>query len=166
MAGEGYNELVNAMDYILTYEKASKDSLQFSKNDKITVLPFSDEILDKWNGTGNNTLDLLNKIKDERPIGATALYDALNEGIKILDRESDEYTKTIIAMTDGEANVGSYYDLEKVYKKSKKKVPIYSITFGNADESQLYEIAELTNAKIFDGKSDLLRAFKEVRGYN
>ena len=69
-------------------------------------------------------------------------------------------------MTDGAVNVGSFYDLENVYSKSKKKVPIYSITFGNASEYELEEIADLSNSKVFDGKNDLLRAFKEVRGYN
>ena len=38
--------------------------------------------------------------------------------------------------------------------------------FGSADESQLKDIANLTNAKVFDGRTDLLNAFKEVRGYN
>ena len=27
-------------------------------------------------------------------------------------------------------------------------------------------IAELTNGRVFDGKTDLVAAFKEVRGYN
>ena len=45
-------------------------------------------------------------------------------------------------------------------------IPIYSITFGDANEEQLDKIAELTNAKVFDGKTDLLKAFKQVRGYN
>jgi Ca-activated chloride channel family protein len=45
-------------------------------------------------------------------------------------------------------------------------IPIYSIMFGNADESELLDIANLTNAKVFDGRTDLLKAFKEVRGYN
>ena len=31
---------------------------------------------------------------------------------------------------------------------------------------ELTEIAELTNAKVFDGRTNLLGAFKEVRGYN
>ena len=166
MSGDGYRELVDAMDYILTYEKASKDSLQFSEYDKITVIPFSDEIIAKWDSTGKNTTSLLNKIKNEMPGGSTALYAALIDGVKLLDNESDEYTKTIIAMTDGAANVGTFNNLKKVYNKSKKKVPIYSITFGDADEYQLDDIAELTNAKVFDGKNDLLRAFKEVRSYN
>ena len=69
-------------------------------------------------------------------------------------------------MTDGMINVGSFNSLEKVYNKLDRKIPIYSITFGSADERQLEEIAELSNAKVFDGKTDLLEAFKKVRGYN
>ena len=38
--------------------------------------------------------------------------------------------------------------------------------FGDAEEEQLQDIADLTNAKIFDGKTNLLEAFKQVRGYN
>ena len=38
--------------------------------------------------------------------------------------------------------------------------------FGEADEYQLQEIADLTNAKVFNGRTDLVKAFKEVRGYN
>lgn len=48
----------------------------------------------------------------------------------------------------------------------KKEIPVYSITFGSAEEYELEQIADLTNAKVFDGKRDLLTAFKEVRGYN
>ena len=33
-------------------------------------------------------------------------------------------------------------------------------------DDQLNEIASLTNGKVFDGKSDLVTAFKKVRGYN
>ena len=69
-------------------------------------------------------------------------------------------------MTDGMINVGSFNSLKKVYNKLDRKIPIYSITFGSADERQLEEIAELSNAKVFDGKTDLLEAFKKVRGYN
>ena len=69
-------------------------------------------------------------------------------------------------MTDGQANVGKYSDLVKTYNSVKKDIPIYSIMFGSADKSQLSQIANLSNAKIFDGKTDLVKAFKEVRGYN
>ena len=51
-------------------------------------------------------------------------------------------------------------------EKSKNKIPVYSIMFGNADSEQLNRIANLTSGKVFDGRTNLLEAFKIVRGYN
>ena len=45
-------------------------------------------------------------------------------------------------------------------------IPVYSIMFGSSNDKQLNDIANLTNAKAFDGKTNLIRAFKEVRSYN
>ncbi|MDO4995772.1 MAG: VWA domain-containing protein [Bacilli bacterium] len=166
MSGTGKEELTAAMDYILNYETASKDKLQFSEKDKITIIPFASTVRDVWSSNGYNTGDLIDNIHNENPSGTTALYDAVIKGLNILDEESDDYTKTIIAMTDGNVNVGTFSELRAVYNKKEDKVPIYSITFGSAEESQLEEIAELSNARVFDGKTDLLKAFKKVRGYN
>ena len=69
-------------------------------------------------------------------------------------------------MTDGQSNVGSYNDLYNYYKKNKSTVPIYSITFGSASYYELNNVSKLTNGKVFDGKSGLKEAFKEVRSYN
>ena len=167
MFGDGIDDLIDAMEYILTDEEASKDQLQFSKRDKITVIPFSSSVNAIWQtDNGKETSNLLEKIKGSDPVGSTALYDAIIAGLDILDKESNEYTKTIIAMTDGEVNVGTFSSLKDRYHKLNGEIPIYSITFGYADESQLNEIAKLSNAKVFNGKSGLLKAFKEVRGYN
>ena len=51
-------------------------------------------------------------------------------------------------MTDGLVNVGYYSGLESFYKQKESHIPIYSITFGSADETQLKEIASLSNAKV------------------
>lgn len=167
MYGDGEEELENAMEYILDREKAKEDNLQFSENDKITVITFGSNIQNIWStDNGYETKDLINNISSSTPSGSTALYDAIIEGLKILDKETDDYTKTIIAMTDGAVNVGSYGHLRNRYEKISEKIPIYSITFGSASETQLKEIAKLSNAKVFDGKTNLLKAFKEVRGYN
>ena len=69
-------------------------------------------------------------------------------------------------MTDGASNYNRLYELTKLYKQIGKDIPIFSIMFGDAEEDQLQDIADLTNAKIFDGKTNLLEAFKQVRGYN
>ena len=69
-------------------------------------------------------------------------------------------------MTDGLSNMGSYSSFEAKYNIENVDVPFYSIMFGSAFEDELQDIADLTNGKVFDGKTDLLKAFKEVRGYN
>jgi Ca-activated chloride channel family protein len=38
--------------------------------------------------------------------------------------------------------------------------------FGSASNQQLGNIAELTMARVFDGRKDMIAAFKQVRGYN
>ena len=167
MYGSGIEELTNAMKYILDYSEASVDKLQFSKNDKITVITFSSNVSNVWTtDSGYETTTLINNIEDFNTGGGTALYDAIEKGLDILNNETDDYTKTIIAMTDGAVNIGSFNNLSRYYKKLNKEIPVYSITFGNASETELSRIATLTNAKVFDGKKDLLKAFKEVRGYN
>ena len=45
-------------------------------------------------------------------------------------------------------------------------MPVFSIMFGDADESQLEDLAELTNARVFDGRENLVGAFRSVKGYN
>lgn len=167
MYGTGIEELRNAMKYILDYNEASADKLQFSKKDKITVITFSSNVSNVWTtNSGYETEPLIKNIEGFGVGGGTALYDAIKKGLAILNDETDDYTKTIIAMTDGAVNIGSFEDLSNNYHSLNKEIPVYSITFGNANEKELRRIATLTNAKVFDGKTDLLRAFKEVRGYN
>lgn len=167
MYGEGVRELTSAIKYILSYNEASSDKLQFSKNDKITVITFGDNVRNVWTtDSGYETDVLISNVEKSRASGGTALYDAVERGLDILSKESDDYTKTIIAMTDGEVNIGSFNELSSYYNSLSEKIPVYSITFGNASEYELSRIASLTNAKVFDGKKDLLKAFKEVRGYN
>ena len=168
MSGDGLNELQEAMNYILDKEAASKDNLQFSDTDKITVITFNSKVKDIYDTRyGNETNLVIEDINNLTPRGGTNIYDPSIEALKILAKEdSNEYTKTVILMTDGEANAGSFYDLKKYYQNHKLDIPIYSITFGDSSEYQLSDIARLTNAKIFDGKSGLLKAFTEVRSYN
>lgn len=168
MYGDGLEELKEAMSYILDKDKSSKDNLQFSDSDKITVITFDHEIEDKFDTVfGNNTSDLIKKINELDALGGTNIYDPTIEALKILKNENiNEYTKTVILMTDGYSNSGSYKNLEKYYKNNKENTPIYSITFGDSSERELKELATLSNGKVFDGKSGLIRAFKEVRSYN
>ena len=168
MWGDGNSSLVEAMKYILTQEEAEKDLLQFTEKDKIAVIPFSSSVLYTWSTeNGSKTEGLIESIENLKPGGQTDIYGAAEHALEILSKaDSNKYNFSVILMTDGQSNVGSFKQLKKYYSTLKKEIPIYSIMFGDAYEDELLDIAELTNGKVFDGKTDLLRAFKEVRGYN
>ena len=168
MSGEGEQQLVSAMKYILTEEEASKNMLQFSSKDKISVITFNQEIKNKWNiENGVQTQELIENIENEEPTGMTNIYLATSEALNILKTEDmDKYNLSIILMTDGLSNKGNFYDVKKLYTNIGRAIPVYSIMFGSASASQLDDIAKLSNAKVFDGRTNLLEAFKKVRSYN
>jgi Ca-activated chloride channel family protein len=102
-----------------------------------------------------------------QPGGATNIYDTLSQAIQLINNtDTSNYEVSIILMTDGKSNRGSYSNFEAVYRNSTIKPAVYSIMFGDADQTELSKIARITGGKIFDGKSGLLRVFKEVRAYN
>ena len=167
MGGSGLSELQEAMHYILDKEQARKESIQFSDKDKITIITFNRRVNLKSNTiTGADTIELIRFIDGLYAYGDTNIYDPSVEALKILRNDSDDYMKVVILMTDGSSNYGSFSSLGDYYNHNNVDIPIYSITFGNSNEHQLTQIANLTNAKIFDGKSGLIDAFKEVRSYS
>ena len=167
MTGTGYRELMNAMNYILS-DEAANDFLQFSEKDKIDIIPFNGTVMQSYStNNGTKTEQLLNNISKILPNGSTALYPAVIEALMKLSQEDlEKYNVSIIAMTDGQANIGTFSELKSMYNRNGKTIPIYSIMFGNAIKGDLQDMAELSNGKVFDGKKDLKKAFKEVRGYN
>ena len=120
MSGDGYNQLKEAMEYILTEEKASNDMLQFTSKDKISVIPFNGYILGKWHtDDGSNTKELLDNISNLRPSGATNIYETAEEAIELLkDEDMEKYNVSVILMTDGMSNVGNFRSFSKYYKYS------------------------------------------------
>lgn len=135
--------------------------------DKITIIPFNQEVIDIWNtSNGLDTKNLIKNIEEQTVNGATNIYDSSIKALKILENESNNYNVSIVLMTDGMSNYGNMQNLRQQYNMIKREIPIYSIMFGDADSSQLKGIAELTNALVFDGRTNLLEAFKQVRGYN
>lgn len=168
MSGKGYTQLKEAMNYILDEQKASQDMLQFASKDKITIIPFNGKVIDVWKtDNGVNTKELIEKISTLKPSGSTNIYDTSKTALEELKNDDlNTYNVSVILMTDGMSNVGRYAEFSEYYNRLGKSIPVYSIMFGDAYEYQLDEIAQITNAKIFDGKTDLLQAFKEVRGYN
>lgn len=65
MIGDGIKQLTSAMEYILNEKNAKKDLLQYTEKDKITVIPFSSNVIDVWQvQDGTDTYELLKNIKN------------------------------------------------------------------------------------------------------
>ena len=79
------------------------------------------------------------------------------------DVDQEKYVTSVVLMTDG-ASQGSLKDFTNVYTKVQKDIPVFSITFGDADETQLRSISKLTRADVFTSGGDLIDAFKKVEG--
>ena len=165
MAGEGIESLKSAMDFVFG-NSAITNMIQFSYKDKIDIILFSSEPKLIGSFKGDQSEEILNKIKSYSAYGGTALYPAAQDALFYKQNEKDDYNLSIILMTDGEGNYGTFDDVRYTYNRIGKDIPIYSITFASASEDQLNKLAKLSNGKVFDGKSDLVKAFKTVRGYN
>ena len=172
MIGEGNRQLVEAMQQILDQDYARQNLLQANQGEVNVVITFSDEINNIYvvnDSTDENLLELYETVASEDCIGGTDIYDAALTGLQMIEEDYDvsQYTPAIILMTDGRSNGGmDYSDFAEAYQDYGSDIPVFSIMFGDAREDQLEELANLTNARVFDGREDLIGAFRSVKGYN
>jgi Ca-activated chloride channel family protein len=171
MQGAGVAQLKKAMEILLGQEASKKYLLQTSAEDKTIVIPFSGNPLDEWQVDSNNkdSLDgLLDKIDHFSAGGSTDIYSPAMKGLgEINNIGLDKYSAAVILMTDGQSNTGKRFDDFKAYwQQLGKDIPVFAITFADASEDQLGQITELTHGAIFDGKTDLVTAFRKAKGYN
>lgn len=169
MSGNPLKQLRRAMSEILLQENAAKNLLQASSDEKNAVLLFSSDIISLEYASGNIDIEKLNNaVQKTSANGGTSMYEALNKALSIMsDVDLSAYNPAIILMTDGVANGRlTFEDFEKNYLASDLPVPVFSISFGSADVDELNKIAKLTQARVFDGASDLVSAFRKAKGYN
>ena len=168
MAGEGNRQLEAAMEQLLIQSNAQEHFLQASSREVNILIPFSGEPMEVCTAQGNGAeLEALNTtVQDLAPGGGTDMYAAALRGLEELKNyDLAQYTPAIILLTDGQSE-GSFRAFADAYQELGAQVPVFSIMFGDADESQLEDLAELTNARVFDGREDLVGAFRSVKGYN
>jgi Ca-activated chloride channel family protein len=171
MQGAGVSQLKNAMQILLDQAMAKKYLLKTSDEDKIIVIPFSDSCLAEWKVDGNKKEDmdsLLYKIENFAAGGSTDIYSPVMKGLaEISAIDFNKYSPAVILMTDGQSNYGKKFEDFKAYwQQLGKDIPVFAITFADASEDQLTEITELARGTIFDGKKDLVTAFRKAKGYN
>ena len=99
------------------------------------------------------------------PVEFNNVFTRYNQLQQSQGYDLSQYTPAIILLTDGVSD-GSFFDFRDGYEVFGADVPVFSIMFGSADPTQLEELAELTHARVFDGREDLIGAFRSVKGYN
>lgn len=172
MGGTGEEQLVSAMRLLLDQDEAQKYLLQTGQDDVMVVLPFSSEVLGQASHRGSDAqslMQLYEEIDRLEPGGGTNIYAPIIEGLRIMSNEPDldEYIPAIILMTDGEHTADTTYgDMVRVWEQANIDVPVFAIMFGNALADELEQVTSLTRARLFDGRDDLVHAFRSVKGYN
>ena len=168
MEGTGREQMVEAMSQILIQENAEKNLLQASEHEVNILIPFEGYPRDIYTAVGNGSEleSLYTKVEAEEATGGTDIYAAATESLRQLGNyDLSQYTPAIILLTDGVSD-GSIDAFQTAYEAFGADVPVFSIMFGSADPTQLEELAELTHARVFDGREDLIGAFRSVKGYN
>jgi Ca-activated chloride channel family protein len=169
MQGDGEDQLQKAMRFLLTPDEASKVLVQWSPADQIIVIPFDGSVRNTFMASGNplEQEGLLNEISRQKADGGTNMYACAEQALQQITRTDrlSTYLPAIVIMTDGKSDDQSQAFMRS-WNAMEPHVPIFGITFGDADKTQLDSLAKLTSARVFDGGSDLATAFRTARGYN
>jgi Ca-activated chloride channel homolog len=170
MQGHGEQQLLDAMRFLLTPARTREMLVQWSKEDRIIVMPFSDHVLWTATASGDEAMqaDLLAKALQLHADGGTDFYTCGARALAAMKPLLDggQHLPAIVIMTDGKSQ-GAMSTFESAWRADGRRVPVFGVTFGDsADRSQLDNLATLTGGRVFDGTKSLTQAFRAVRGYN
>ncbi|MFZ2089035.1 MAG: VWA domain-containing protein [Desulfobaccales bacterium] len=170
MKGEGEQQLKKAMHTIMDQHVARQYILNATPEDVVVALPFSSNVLTQFRVSGNQEADLekfLKQISALVPGGNTDIYTPIIDGLGILAKiDPDKYIPAVVLMTDGRSNTGkNFEDFLAAYDRLRRDIPVFAIMFGDASPEQLSQVAAVTRGRVFDGRRNLIEAFKEVKGY-
>lgn len=169
MKGRGEEQLQQAMQFLFTPAEIDKVLVQWTPSDKVVVIPFDSSVrrIFESSGMAADQAALLADVSGERAGGGTDMYACAGNAIETIARTSDHdaYLPAIVIMTDGRSE-GDPDRFMRIWQATEPRVPVFGITFGDVDKTQLNALAQKTSARVFDGTSDLAGAFRAVRGYN
>ncbi|MGX7829872.1 substrate-binding domain-containing protein [Actinokineospora sp. 24-640] len=150
---------------------------KFRSREEVTLLPFTDVPGSPKSFTVDPKAPdtTLGAIRDYTGTlvaeGGTAIYDSLATAYDLLGAESTEDRfVSIVLMTDGDntngSDIAAFTRRHAALPPSAKAVPVFTVVFGESDQSEMEQLATLTGGRLFDARdSDLTRVFREIRGY-
>lgn len=150
----------------------------FRDREKIVVTPFSNVVFDSIsnelssdraaNKSALFTLD--SQVQALQVQGGTAIYDALAKvyPLALEELKQGKRNVSIVLMTDGENRDGSSLKefTALVNQLDERRVPVFAILYGEANQGEMSTLASLTGGRVFDArKSSLKSVMKSIRNY-
>ncbi|MGF3023910.1 VWA domain-containing protein [Methylobacterium aquaticum] len=169
MGGRGETELKAAMRFVLSHDEAAQVLVQNGPGDRIVVIPFdaAPRSVTRATGAAADAASLVEAVEANRAGGGTDIYACAAAGLREIRATPDlgRYLPAIVLMTDGRSE-DRQRDFLTLWRATGADIPVFGVTFGDADATQLDTLAEATRARVFDGRRSLREAFRAVRGYN
>jgi Ca-activated chloride channel family protein len=172
MRGQGEAQVKDAMQTLLEPAMAKRNLLQFTPEDVTVVMPYSEQVAAEWVVEGNDPAalgELTAKISAQGPMSGTYTHKALLQALAKAKTyaSTGKYHTSIILMSDGEAT-DSLTEFFRTVDQQRlgRDIPIYAVLFGQAKERDMKALAEGMAGKLFDGRQDMAKAFREAKGYN
>jgi len=168
MQGNGETQLKSAMEALFDPAQATHNLIQWSSQDRIFILPFDSQVreVDAGDGTAASQVKLLAAVRAQSANDGTDMYACAERAIAEMQPllKTGLYLPAVVIMTDGRSDKHAGFD--DAWRRESHAIPIFGVTFGDADKSQLDALAGMTRARVFDGGANLTEAFRSVRGYN
>ena len=169
MRGQGEKAMRQAMNFILSRDQAAPLRVQHAAAGRSGVIPFDSTTREVVRGSGTQAdqTRLLDVVKAQQASGGSDFYACAERGLEevLSTPNSLSYLPAIIVMTNGKSDDRLQEFLIR-WRASHRDIPIFGITFGDGDTTQLARLTEATRGRVFDGTTSLTEAFRTVRGYN
>lgn len=173
MEGDGERAVKDAMATLLDPEQARRYWLQTSGEDVTIVVEFAGSPRNVWQVEGSDPAvlgELLANVQRLEAGGGTDMYSAVAlalERIEALGERVERAFPAVIVMSDGKSK-DRVAALEATRDRLElgRDIPIFAVAFGEADDQQLEALTASASGRVFDGRRDLVKAFRAARGYN
>jgi Ca-activated chloride channel family protein len=169
MSGQGEDAMRKAMDFILSRDQSAPLMVQHGSADQIVIIPFDSTAREVVRGSGApaDQARLLGVVNAQKASGGSDFYACAQRGLDevLSTANSLSYLPAIIVMTNGKSDDRLQEFLTR-WRASHRDIPVFGITFGDGDKTQLMRLTEATRGRVFDGTTSLTEAFRTVRGYN
>ena len=176
MSGMGEESANAGLRTLLNQTTAEQYLLQAHPEDRTTIVLFNEGVMndfqndEEWTVVGNDPDelgDLYLKAESVYSGGNTNIFGTAQEAHEWLaESRSTRCLPAIILMTDGQDNSSNWFDFRDYLETTENDIPVFVITFANASEEEVEPMTEFTFGRIFDGRDDLVAAFRSAKGYN